>query len=246
MNEETKYKKLTDEADALQNEYASRKFSYDPEADAGYKEYARLVREEGKKAMEDTVGKASALTGGYANSFAASAGAQAYGDYVKRAADAKLTFREQARSEFDAENQDILNRLGIINNQRAAMYADPSADQIAYAKELYKTGGEAALDNYTASLTGVDVSAILSAIEEDERTFRNQFKLTEDGGKNFGGANTLDNNAEFTMTDAKGNITTKSTKEWVKYLSDPNNGYGMSEKQAKDFILSLQEEQDSK
>lgn len=241
MNEETKYKKLTDEADALQNEYASRKFSYDPEADAGYKEYARLVREEGKKAMEDTVGKASALTGGYANSFAASAGAQAYGDYVKRAADAKLTFREQARSEFDAENQDILNRLGIINNQRAAMYADPSEDQIAYAKELYKTGGEAALDNYTASLTGVDVSAILSAIEEDELNFKKSFKMVDgSGGKNWGGDDTVNYNAEFTMTNEKGEETTKTAKEWIKYLVENE---GMTKEQAKDFIIELQNRQ---
>lgn len=245
MNEnEKKYQKLTEEADALQNEYSSRKFSYDPEADAGYKEYARLMRESGKKAMEDTVGKASALTGGYANSFAASAGAGAYGDYMKQAADAQLAFRQQARSEFDAESQDILNRLGIINNQRAAMYTPPSEDQIAYAKEIYKTGGETALDNYTASLTGVDVSAILSAVEEDELSFRKQFKLTKDGGKNFGGAGTLDNNAEYTMTTADGKIKTMSTKDWVKYLQDPNNGYGMTEKQAKDFMLSLQDEQD--
>ena len=119
-------------------------------------------------------------------------------------------------------------------------------EQIAYAKELFKNGGETALDNFTASLAGVNVDDIYAAIEEDERTFRDQFKLTKDGGKNWGGANTLDNNAEYTMTKADGKTVTMSTKEWVKYLCDPNNGYGMTEKQAKDFILSLQAEQDDK
>ena len=140
MNENEKYKKLTEEADALQGEYAKRKFSYDPEADAGYKEYARLAREDGKRAMEDTIGKASALTGGYGNSYAVGAGSAAYGNYIKQAADASLAFRQQARDDFDAEGQDILNRLGIINNQRAAMYTPATQEQIAYAKEIFKNG----------------------------------------------------------------------------------------------------------
>ena len=242
MNENEKYKKLTEEADALQGEYAARKFSYDPEADGGYKEYARLMRENGKRAMEDTIGKASALTGGYANSFAASAGAGAYGDYMKQAADAMPYFRQQARSEFDAENQDILNRLGIINSQRSAMFTPASKKQIAYAKEIFKKGGETALDNYTASLSGVNVDDIYAAIDADELAFKNQFKMTAKGGKNWGGSDTVNNNAEFTMDAGTDKAMTKSAKEWVKYLSDPQNGYGMTEKEAKEFIIRLQDE----
>lgn len=243
MNENEKYKKLTEEADALQSEYAARKFSYDPEADAGYKEYARLVREDGKKAMEDTIGRASALTGGYGNSYAAGVGAAAYGDYMKQAADASVAFRQQARDEFDAENADILNRLAILNNQRSGVLAPVTQEQIAYAKEIFKNGGETALDNYTASLGSVNVDDIYAAIDADELAFKNQFKMTAQGGKNFGGDDTVNNNAEFTMTDKNGKTTTKTAKEWVKYLSDPANGYGMTKEQAKQFIIELQNEQ---
>ena len=241
MNENEKYKKLTEEADALQGEYAARKFSYDPDADAGYKEYARLMRENGKRAMEDTIGKASALTGGYGNSYAVGAGMGAYGNYMKQAADASLAFRQQARDDFDAEGQDILNRLGIINNQRSAMFTPASQEQIAYAKEIFKKGGETALDNYTASLSGVNVDDIYAAIDKDELDFKNRFEMTDKGGKNWGGDDTVNNNAEFTMTDKNGKTTTKTAKEWVKYLVE--NGDFKTEKAAKEFIIMLQNEQ---
>lgn len=217
MDEKSKYQKLTKEANALQEEYKTRKFSYDPEADAGYKEYARLVREDGKRAMEDTIGKASALTGGYGNSWAASAGQQVFGDFVRQAAEAQPAFRQQARQEFDAENQDILNRLGIINNQRAAMYADPTEEQKAYALRVYKQHGEDALNKYIDSLSGVDTDAIMAAVDD----FESSFKVQE--GKIVG-------------KDVKNKTVSMDPDDWVKYMADPTNGYDMTEEQAEAFV----------
>lgn len=166
--EQLKYETLTAEAEKLQNEYASRKFSYNPDADKGYQDYVRLMRENGKAAMEDTVGKVSALTGGYGNSWAVSAGQQAYNQYAKQAAEAQATYRQLARSEFDAENQDILNRLSMINTQKAGVYQDPTKEQIDYAIKVFGEGGDDAVNAYTAQLQGVDTSAIYAAIDANE------------------------------------------------------------------------------
>lgn len=256
MNEnEKKYQKLTEETDALQNEYASRKFSYDPEADAGYKEYARLMRESGKKAMEDTVGKASALTGGYANSFAASAGGQVYSDYMKQAADAQLAFRQQARSEFDAENQDILNRLSVLNRQKeeaqvALMSAGvPTEKQVNYAKNLYKNQGQAEFDAYLESI-GITDDAMWSEIEKDseymksKEVYGKRFSLAGDGGWNFMWG--LDNNAKLTLDHGGDSAQTKTVKEWYDEFTTAKdeNGewkYAWHEPEdAKKFLLGLQ------
>ena len=122
--EKKKIDLLDEEIKKTQNEYMGRSFSYDSKSDAGYREYTRLMRENGKRAMEDTVGKASALTGGYANSYAVTAGQQVYDDYAKKAADAQATYRQLAREEYDAQNQDILNRLAMLNEKKSGLWDD--------------------------------------------------------------------------------------------------------------------------
>ena len=52
-------------------------FSYDVNSDALYQQYANQYIQQGKMAMQDTIGQASAMTGGYGNSYAATAGNQA-------------------------------------------------------------------------------------------------------------------------------------------------------------------------
>ena len=62
---------------ALYDQIAGREaFDYDPEEDESYQRYARLYAARGAAAMEDTLGKAAALTGGYASSYAQSAGSR--------------------------------------------------------------------------------------------------------------------------------------------------------------------------
>ena len=53
-------------------------FSYDLNADMLYQQYKDQYQLMGKQAMQDTMGQAAALTGGFGNSYAATAGNQAY------------------------------------------------------------------------------------------------------------------------------------------------------------------------
>ena len=59
-------------------------FRYDPESDPVYQAYAARYLRQGRAAMEDTMGRASALTGGYGSTYAESAAQQAYGTYLSR------------------------------------------------------------------------------------------------------------------------------------------------------------------
>lgn len=136
-----KIRKIEEEIGALETEYGSRAFSYDPESDAGYQNFLKLMQDNGKKAMEDTVGKASALTGGYANSYAASAGQQVYNDFVKQGAEAQAGFRQLAQDEFDAENQRILNQLNLLKDQKKSIWDDAAlkagfGDYSGYVNDL--------------------------------------------------------------------------------------------------------------
>ena len=84
-------------------------------ADMNYKsfteseDYASLAKrysQYGQKAMDDTIGKVAARTGGLASSYATAAGNQAYNDYMGRLEDA-------ARSVYDSQRQEKLDNLGV-------------------------------------------------------------------------------------------------------------------------------------
>lgn len=57
-------------------------FSYNPNDDILYKQYADAYARNGERAMQDTVANIAARTGGLASSYAQTAGQQAYNDYM--------------------------------------------------------------------------------------------------------------------------------------------------------------------
>ena len=94
---------------ALYDQIAGREaFDYDPEEDESYQRYARLYAARGAAAMEDTLGKAAALTGGYASSYAQSAGQQAYNGYLQELAALVPELRQAALAEYQQEGKDFV------------------------------------------------------------------------------------------------------------------------------------------
>ena len=55
-----------------------KKFSYDLNGDALYQQYKDKYVQQGKQAMQDTMGQAAALTGGYGSTYGQAVGQQQY------------------------------------------------------------------------------------------------------------------------------------------------------------------------
>ena len=75
-------------------------------------DYASLTKrysQQGKKAMDDTIGKVAARTGGLASSYATAAGNQAYSSYMEKLEDA-------ARAMYDDQRQEKIDNLGIYKS----------------------------------------------------------------------------------------------------------------------------------
>jgi len=88
---------------ALYDEIAGREpFSYDPAADVTYQRAAEDYQRRGRTAMEDTVGRGAALTGGYGSSYAQAAGQQAYGRQLEELAALIPQLEENARARYEA------------------------------------------------------------------------------------------------------------------------------------------------
>jgi hypothetical protein len=73
--------------EALQAYLNREDFQYDLNGDALYRQYKDRYTQLGKAAMQDTMGQAAALTGGYGSSYAQSVGHQAYNSYMQQLGD---------------------------------------------------------------------------------------------------------------------------------------------------------------
>ena len=60
-------------------------FEYDVDKDPLFQQALASAMNSGKTAMQDTIGQASALTGGYGSTYATSVGNQAYNAYIEDA-----------------------------------------------------------------------------------------------------------------------------------------------------------------
>ena len=107
----------------LYDQIAGREsFSYDPEEDETYRRYARLYAAQGAAAMEDTMGQAASLTGGYGSSYAQAVGQQAYDRYLGELAALVPELRQAALAEYRQEGQALTDRYNMLNQQEKAGY----------------------------------------------------------------------------------------------------------------------------
>ena len=112
------------------------KFNYDLNGDALYKQYKDQYTNQGKMAMMDTMGQASAMTGGYGNSYAQNVGQQAYNGYLQQLNDKIPELYNLALSKYQMEGDDLARQysmLGTQENQDYSRYRDTVSD---YSTEL--------------------------------------------------------------------------------------------------------------
>lgn len=88
-------------------------FSYDVNNDALYQNYKNQYVQAGRRAMEDTMGQAAGLTGGYNSSYSQAVGQQQYNDYMTKLNAEIPNLYAQARSAYDKEGQELLDRYNI-------------------------------------------------------------------------------------------------------------------------------------
>lgn len=107
------------------------KFSYDLNGDMLYQQYKDQYTTQGKLAMMDTMGQAAAMTGGYGNSYAQTAGQQAYQAYLQQLNDVVPELYGMALDQYNQEGQNLYNQaslLGQMEDQEYGRYRDQLSD----------------------------------------------------------------------------------------------------------------------
>lgn len=98
----------------LENIMNNEEFSYDMNNDALYKQYKDLYTAEGQRYAEHIYGLNSALTGGYGNSYASSAAAAAYGEYMSALSEKAAELEQNAYERYVEQKEDLLDKIKLV------------------------------------------------------------------------------------------------------------------------------------
>ena len=106
-----------------------KKFEYNPETDPLYRALATQYTRNGRRAMDDTLAKVSARTGGLASSYAATAGNQAYGNYMSELSDRIPELTRLAYQMYNDEYNRKMNEAQMLQNRYDSELARYQADR---------------------------------------------------------------------------------------------------------------------
>lgn len=127
-----------DELNEVYSKLSGReKFSYNPASDGLYQQYKDSYIQQGRRAMQDSIGQAVALTGGYGSSYAESVGQQSYDEQLQKLFDIVPELYGLAYQRYQDEGESLETRYGMLSDLRANEYEEyeNALDEYNYAEE---------------------------------------------------------------------------------------------------------------
>lgn len=170
--------KYGDQIQALLDKILNRDpFKYDFNADPMYQMYKDRYLQQGRMAMQDTMGDAAALTGGYGNSYAATAGQQAYQSYLQGLNDRIPDLRDFAYNAWLNEGDRMNTHLSILqglDDTDYARYRDTVGDYKDELNYYYNKYGDMSDREYNRYLNDA------SAWEKDRDYWFNKWQWEQE------------------------------------------------------------------
>ena len=111
------------EIDALIQKINNREpFSYDFNQDSVYQQYKDIYQKLGNEASMNAVANASSMTGGYGNSYATTAAAQANQQYMSRMNDVIPELAQAALDRYNSETDKLYQQYAMYGDQEDRAY----------------------------------------------------------------------------------------------------------------------------
>ncbi len=168
-NKPQEYKsQYSEKIDEILNDILDRKdFDYNMNADPLYQQYRQQYIENGKKAMMDTIGQSTALTGGYLNSYASTVGNQAYDEYLNELNGIALELRDRAYEQYEDEGDKLIEDITILRSLDGDDY-----DKYLGQLERYYSDGDYLLEKLV-SMSDAEFEVFLSQVDawENDRDY---------------------------------------------------------------------------
>ena len=169
------------------------KFSYDVDKDPLFQQALASAMSSGQQAMQDTIGQASALTGGYGSTYATTAGNQAYNAFIEDAYDNLPQYYQMNLEAYQMEGDELYRQYGMLSemddkeynrnvtaydatyqhrnqmyNEAYTQYRDKVSDAYAKANLQLTEYGQRVTDAYNAYSIASDYADTLYAREYDK------------------------------------------------------------------------------
>ena len=170
-----------DELTSLYDQIRNRKkFSYDMGTDPLYLQYREQYQRQGRLAMQDTMGQAAALTGGYGSTYGEQVGQQAYNAYLQNLNDIVPQLQQQAYQRYQDEGTDLYNQYSLVKGREdtdygryrdtvSDYYSDLSDARNAYSSERATDMSQwETMLNYWASKANNENAAYLQALAAEQ------------------------------------------------------------------------------
>ena len=236
-------------------------FSYDMNADMLYQQYKDQYTNLGKMAMQDTMGQAAALTGGYGSSYASTAGNQAYQQYLSQLNEVIPELYQLALDKYDRDTNTMLRQYeltGELENQDYNRYRDMYNNWLTerdYLNNRYNTErdydyGQYIDDRnyqYQVDRDKINDEQWQKEFDEAKRQYDQQYALstnksgsgTGSGGRSSSGS--LSSNSESSQTNTLNQTLTakdfkNSVMSKVEFELNGNYSSGKRYNSYKDYI----------
>ena len=149
-------------------------FHYDLDGDALYRRYRNQAVQNGKLAMADAAGQAAALTGGYGNSYAQSAGQQAYARQMENLSDRIPELYQLALEQYRQQTQGLYDRYELLagaENRDYSRYRDALEAWQKEADDLQQSYRDSLSFDYDAYRDDVADRQWQTEFDEDLRRY---------------------------------------------------------------------------
>lgn len=114
-------------------------FRYDAESDPLFNSYRDRYAREGRLAMQDTMGQAAHLTGGYSSSYGQTVGQQQYDAYLQKLGDAMPELYGAALKKWQAEGEQLSGQFNAASALAEREYGR-ARNKAARASEIEQKG----------------------------------------------------------------------------------------------------------
>ena len=114
-------------------------FRYDAESDPLFNSYRDRYAREGRLAMQDTMGQAAHLTGGYSSSYSQAVGQQQYDAYLQKLGDAMPELYGAALKKWQAEGEQLSGQFNAASALAEREYGR-ARNKAARASEIEQKG----------------------------------------------------------------------------------------------------------
>ena len=210
-----------DELTSLYDQIRNRKkFSYDMGTDPLYQQYREQYQRLGRLAMQDTMGQAAALTGGYGSTYGEQVGQQAYNAYLQNLNDIVPQLQQQAYQRYQDEGTDLYKQYSLVKGREdtdygryrdtvSDYYSDLSDARSAYNSERSLDQSQwATMLDYWAQKANNENAAYLQALAAE------QAAVKKSGGGGGGGKTSSSG-----LTDKKNETLAKAAKAYMDKMS---------------------------